>query len=207
MLIVAEKREIYNTQRFYFLFHIKFHSKKYKRNAVSDLPPPLTRSLLLLLVVGHGGGGGVGAPVRLLADLVEGPGHGDREEEAGGGRHPVDGPCGRHGAQDAEDDLQMMGMKSRDSDLMSVTDLAQLGLEVETKNRFLQVGHSRQEENIEKGSCEAGQDGHHLTGGQGGLVDLHPAEEQEGHHGRHHEAAAFIQSHDLARSLCNPMIC
>ena len=44
--------------------------------------------LLLLLVLG-GGGGCLGATVGVLADLVQAPGHPHREEEAGGGRHPV----------------------------------------------------------------------------------------------------------------------
>ena len=46
-----------------------------------------------------------GATVCLLADLVERPGHGDGEEEAGGGGHSVHCPRSRHGAQHAEDNL------------------------------------------------------------------------------------------------------
>ena len=122
-----------------------------------------------------------GATVGLLADLVEGPGHGDGEEEAGGGRDPVDCPCRWHSANHAEHNL------------------AQLGLEVEAKEWLFQIGESREEKHEEKWACEAGQYGHHLTGGQGSLVHLHPTEQEEGEDGRHHETAALVQGH----ALCN----
>ena len=78
----------------------------------------------------------------------------------------------------------------------SLTDLSELALKVEPKHSLLQVGHGREEEDVEEGAQEAGGDGEELRGGERRLVHLHPREQQQRHGGGDHEGAALVQCHD-----------